>query len=161
MRRLLIRAGTAVLGTVVILTWWTYGPHKHNTVASSAHIPAKVADGGQKLEIEVNTTGPARMFVSFEQLDKPFGQQQLLNSWEDIPAGARSWTIDVPAGMGGDIELLATNPAAGTELSLRVRMNGELVDEQGEKLEGALEPNTAFCVQDHFDDYSKAAHRDQ
>jgi hypothetical protein len=36
-------------------------------------------------------------------------------------------------------------------------MNGKLVDEQTDKLDGPLEPNTAFFVQDHNDDYSKAA----
>ena len=101
------------------------------------------------------------MSVTFEQLDKPSGQQELLNSWEDIPAGARSWTILMPAGIGGYVELEATKPSPGAEISMRVRMNGELVDEQADKLEKALEPNTAFFVQNHFDDYSKAAHRDQ
>lgn len=94
----------------------------------------KVADGGYKLKIEINTTGPAKMFVSFEQLDKPLGHQILLDSWEDVPAGALSWTIDLPAGIGGDIELKATNPAPNTQLSMRTRMNGTFVDEQAEKL---------------------------
>jgi hypothetical protein len=161
MTRLLIRAGVALLGMVIMLAWWTYGPHKHTTVASSSHIPAKVADGGQKLEIEINTSCPARMRVSFDQLGKPAGEQQLLQSWEDVPAGERSWTVDVPGGVGGYIELEATNPGVGAQLSMRIRMNGELVDEQSDKLEKALEPNTAFFVQDHFDDYSKAARRDQ
>jgi hypothetical protein len=59
------------------------------------------------------------------------------------------------------LELEATNPGVGAQLSMRIHMNEELVDEQSDKLEKALEPNTAFFVQDHFDDYSKAARRDQ
>jgi hypothetical protein len=156
MSKLLVRGGLSLLGIAVTLAWWTYGP-KGKQVPSESHIPSKVGSGGQKLEIEAESSSAATMRVSFEQLDKPAGEQQLLDSWEKIPAGAQSWSIDVPSGVGGYIELEADHPNAGDKLTMRVRMNGSLVDEQTDSLEKPLEPNTAFFLQDHFDNYSQAA----
>ena len=156
MSKLLVRGGLSLLGIAVTLAWWTYGP-KGKQVPSESHIPSKVGSGGQKLEIEAESSSAATMRVSFEQLDKPAGEQQLLDSWEKIPAGAQSWSIDVPSGVGGYIELEADHPNAGDKLTMRVRMNGSLVDEQTDSLEKPLEPNTAFFLQNHFDNYSQAA----
>ena len=156
MKRLLVRGAFALLGLAVTLAWWTYGS-KGKTPPSQSTIPAKVGSGGQMLEIEAENSTAATMRVSFEQLDKPLGEQILLQSWEKIPAGTRMWTIDVPPGVGGYIELGADHPNAGDTLTMRVHMNGNLADEQTDKLDQPLEPNTAFALQDHFDDYSKAA----
>ena len=156
MRKLLVRGGLSLLGIALTLTWWTYGP-KGRSVASEDHIPAKVGAGGQALQIEAESSSPATMRVSFEDLSKSVGEQELLQSWEKIPAGTHSWTIDVPLGVGGYIELGADHPNTGDTLSMRVRMNGRLLDEQTDKLNAPLEPNTAFFLQDHFDDYSDPA----
>jgi hypothetical protein len=155
MNKLLVRGGLSMLGIAVTLAWWTYGP-KSKQAPSESHIPSRVAGGGQKLEIEADTSSAATVRASFEQLDKPAGEQLLLESWEKIPAGQRSWSVDVPAGVGGYIELQADHPNAGDKIAMRVRMNGTLLDEQTDTLEKPLEPNTAFFVQDHFDDFSKA-----
>jgi hypothetical protein len=159
MNRLLVRGGISLLGIAATLAWWTYGP-KGKQAPTESHIPSQIAGGGQKLEIEADSSSAATMRVSFEQLDKPSGEQMLLDSWEKIPAGAKSWSIDVPAGVGGYIELEADHPNAGAKLTMRVRMNGSLVDEQSDTLDSPLQPNTAFFVQDHFDDYSRAAEKE-
>ena len=97
------------------------------------------------------------MRVSFESLSKPSGQRPSLQSSEKIPAGTSSWNIDVPPGVGGYIELDADRPNPGDTLTMRIRMNGRLLDEQTDKLNAPLEPKTAFSLQDHFDDYSDPA----
>jgi len=141
-----------------MLAWWSYGPgSKGKPVTTENHIPSKVGTGGQMLEINAESTSAATMRVSFERLDKPPGEQMILDSLEKIPAGTKSWSIDVPSGVGGYIELDADHPNAGDTLTMRVHMNGKLVDEQTDKLDGPLEQGTAFFVQDHYDDYSKAA----
>jgi hypothetical protein len=160
MRKMLVRGGLSLLGVVVTLAWFTYGP-KGKTVASSDHIPAKIGIGGQTLQIEAENSSAATMRVSFEDLSKPTGEQRLMESWEKIPAGTRSWSIDVPPGVGGYIELGADHPTPGDTLTMRVRMNSRLLDEQTEKLDRPLEPNTAFFVQDHFDDYSDPAQQSE
>jgi hypothetical protein len=154
-KRLAVRGGLALLGMGVTLAWWTIHPGKSN-IQSVAHIPAKVLDGGNSLEIEVESSTDATMRVSFSDLQKPAGSQELVESWEQIHAGPQSWRIDVPSGVGGYIELGATKPIPGDKLTMKVKVNGELVDDQSESLDSPLESGTAFFVQDHFDDYSKA-----
>lgn len=145
MRRLLIRGGLPLLGTALTLVWWSYGPGSNGKpVSTENHIPSKVGTGGQMLEIDAESTSTATMRVSFERFDKPPGEQIILDSLERIPAGTKSWSIDVPSGVRGYVELDADHPNAGDTLTMRVHMNGKHVDEQTDKLEQPLEPNTAF-----------------
>jgi len=156
MKRILLRAGLSVLGVAVTLLWWTYrGTGSH--VESMNHLPAKVAEGGNHLEILTDASTPSTVRVTFEDPRKPVGQQILIETWEKIPAGTRSWTIDVPDGIGGYIELNADHPNPGDALAATVKMNGREVARQAEKLESPLEPNTAFFVQFEYDDFSKAS----
>lgn len=154
MKRVLIRVGISVLGTVITLLWWTYHD-KGSSVASSSHIPAKVAGGGNQLEVFAEASTASTMRIDFQDLSQPAGHQMLLQSWEKIPAGSRSWTVDVPSGVGGYIELDADHPNAGDTLTVKVKMNGKDVEHQTDRLDGALEPNTAFFVQFYHEDYSK------
>ena len=124
---------------------------------SGSHLPAKVGRGGQTLQIDAENSCPATVRVSFESLSKSISQQQALQSSENIPAGKSSWNIDVPPGVGGYIQLAADGPNPGDTLTLRIRMNGRLLDEQTDKLNAPLEPKTAFFLRDHFDDYSDPA----
>jgi hypothetical protein len=155
MKTLAIRAGLAVLGVAITLAWWTIHPGDSHT-QSSSHIPDKVWAGGNELEIEVESSVAATMRVSFSQHDKPAGEQQTLETYEKIPAGTRAWTISVPSRVGGYIEIEAEKPAVGDKLAMKVKSNGRLVDQQTEKLEQALQSGTAFFLQVHFEDYSKA-----
>ena len=161
MKKLLVRGGLSLVGMAVMLGWWTWGPKEKQTHAEQSQIPAKILTGGQSLEIDAESSSAATMSVSFEDLNKPGGEQMLVDSHEKIPAGPHTWTIDVPAGVGGYIELEADHPNPGDTLTMRVHMNGSLVDEQSDKLDSPLQPNTAFFVQDHFDDYSKAAEQSE
>jgi len=155
MKRILIRLGLSVLGTVITLLWWTY--HDTGSKAQSMnHIPAKVAEGGNQLVIEVEGSTASTMRIDFEDLSKPSGQQILLNAWEQVPAGLHTWTVDIPGGVGGYIEFEADHPNPGDTLTQRVRVNGKEVDHQTEKLDSPLQPNTAFFVQFQRDDFSHA-----
>jgi hypothetical protein len=121
MNRLLIRVALAVLGCVATLLWWTYHD-KGSAVQSSSHIPAKVAEGGNQLEVSVEASTACTMRIDFNDLRKPSGSQMLLQSWEKIPAGSHSWTIDVPSGIGGYVELEADHPNAGDTLTQRIKL---------------------------------------
>jgi hypothetical protein len=137
------------------LAWWTIHGGQSNT-KSADRIPAKIWSGGSNLEIEVESSSAATMRVSFTDRDMPAGSQPTLETWEKIPAGTRSWSIDVPPGVGGYIEIEADHASVGDKLTMHVKSNGRTVDDQSEKLDSALQPGTAFFLQDHFEDYSKA-----
>ena len=155
MKKLILRLGLSALGIAATLLWWTY----HDTGSSAqsmSHIPAKVGEGGNRLVVETETTTPATLRINFDDLRKPIGQQILLESWEKIPVGPHSWTVDIPSGIGGYIELEADHPNPGDTLTQRIRINGKEVDSQSDRLDSALQPNTAFFVQFHRDDFSSA-----
>ena len=155
MKKLILRLGLSALGIAATLLWWTY----HDTGSSAqsmSHIPAKVGEGGNRLVVETETTTPSTFRITFDDLRKPIGQQILVESWEKIPAGPHSWTVDIPSGIGGYIELEADHPNPGDTLTQRIRINGKEVDSQSDRLDSALQPNTAFFVQFHRDDFSSA-----
>lgn len=155
MQKLLIRLGLAILGLGISIAWWTIRGND-TKIQSMDKIPAKVLAGGNQLEVFAEASTPSTMRISFSDLSKPSGSQQIMQSWEKIPAGTRTWTIDVPSGVGGYIELGADHPNAGDTLTVRLKLNGKDVNQSTERLNGALEPNTAFFVQFYYEDYSKA-----
>jgi hypothetical protein len=155
MKKLILRLGLSALGVAATLLWWTY----HDTGSSAqsmSHIPAKVGEGGNRLVVETESTTPSTFRINFDDLRKPIGEQILVKSSEKIPAGPHSWTVDIPSGIGGYIELEADHPNPGDTLSQRVRINGKEVDSQSVRLDSALQPNTAFFVQFRRDDFSSA-----
>lgn len=155
MKTLLVRIGLAVLGLALTLGWWTIHPGASHT-QSSNHIPSKVWEGGHTLQVEVESTCAATMRIDFTQHDKPAGEQPSLESWEKIAPGGRSWSIAVPPHVGGYVEIEADSPKVGDRLSMRIRVDGKLIDEKMDKLDSPLPSGTVFAVQDHYDDYSNA-----
>src|SRR5215472_11163734 len=124
MKKLLLRLGLSVLGTVATLLWWTYHDKGSSSSAQSmSHIPARVADGGNQLTIEVEGSTPSTLRVDFQDLSKPTGHQILLNAWEKVPPGAHSWLVDIPNDIGGYIEFEADHPNPGDTLTQRVKIN--------------------------------------
>jgi hypothetical protein len=141
-----------VLGLALVLGWWTITGNSISTTPNQDRIPTSVfGGGGGKLEIEAETTSPARMAVSFSD----DGGDQHLETYEDVPAGIYRWIVDVPAEVGGYVELNAVDPKAGDRLSFRVLANGREVFADSDQLEKPLEPGYAFFVQAYFDDYAK------
>jgi hypothetical protein len=155
MKKLILRLGLSVLGVAATLLWWTYRD-KPSSAQTMSHIPAKLGEGGNQVIVETETTTPSTLRFNLEDLHKPAGQQILLDAWEKIPAGPHSWTIDIPSGIGGYIELEADHPNPGDTLTQRVRINGKQVDSQSDRLDSALESNTAFFVQFQRDDFGSA-----
>jgi len=152
MQNLLKRGVLSILGVVVMLAWWSFKGSDANT-ESADKIPVKVWDGGAgTMTIETESTCAAQMRVSFNEEEKENGRS--LETYEDIPAGSHSWTIDVPATTRGYVELGAVDPKPGDKLSWKVSVNGRVMSEQSETLAQPLEKNTAFFLQSYFDDYA-------
>lgn len=154
MNKLLLRTALPLI-VIAALAWFAFG--RKGGSASASHLPEKVGRGGQTLEIDAQNSCPATMRVSFENPSKLAGQEPSIQSSQKILAGESSWSIDVPPGVGGYIELDADRPNPGDTLSMRIRMNGRLLDQQTDKLDSPLQPKAAFFLRDHFDDYSDPA----
>ena len=155
-KNLLVRAGVGVLGIAVMLAWWSFHGGSSNT-ATVEKIPAKVWNGGAgTLTVEVEASCPAKMSINFEEREGEVGSRRNLQTWEQVGPGSHSWTIDVPSRVGGYIELGAVEPKVGDTLTWRIKLNGQVVDEQTEALQEALKPGYAFFLQSYFEDYATA-----
>jgi hypothetical protein len=151
---LLKSLGKTLLGLAVVLAWWTFrGPGDSDTETSSS-IPTVVWDGGAgQLSIHAETSAPAQMRVSFyEESESDDGRS--LETHEDVAPGIHSWTISVPANVGGYVELSATDPQPGATLRWTLQASGKLVDEQSERLDQPLQEGYGFFLQTYFDDYA-------
>jgi hypothetical protein len=113
------------------------------------------AGGGGTLSIEVESSCPARFSVSFNERDK--ADPKMLETWTKVGPGTHSWTIDVPPGVGGYIELGGEHPAVGDRLRFRILVNNQVVNEQADTLHEALQSGYAFFIQAHFNDYASGS----
>ena len=151
MQPILKRLVLAVLGVVVTLAWWSFTGDRSSSIAEVKGIPSKVWEGGGgMLAVEVETTSPARFSISFSD-----EKDRNLEAWTLVDAGTHSWTVNVPPGAGGYIELGAQEPKVGDKLSWKITLNGTTVDEQSESLDEPLKDGWAFALQSGYDDYSK------
>jgi len=144
----------SVLGLVLVLGWWTFTGNSISTQKAQDKIPATVWEGGGgQVVIEAETTTAARMLVAFSR-DRQDDSDNL-ETYEDVPAGTYRWTIDVPRGTGGYLELNAVAPKAGDRIKFRMISGGRTVFEDQDELVKPLEPGYAFFVQAYIDDYAK------
>jgi len=157
MNSLVKRVLLAGAGMVLVLGWWTIeGKFSGHATAASDKIPAKVWEGGgTSLTIETESSDPAVLRVFFESTAKTNGTPvRSLDSFEKIAAGRHTWTVDVPATVGGDLELKAESPKAGSRLSWTVRADNKVLKQESETLDGALRGNEAFFLKLEEDDFS-------
>src|SRR5262245_9889411 len=138
----------SLVGLVLALGWWTIRAEPDDPNHESAsRIPAMVWEGGgASLAIEADTTSAAQMRVSFSQAGEE-GEERSLQTWEDVSPGHYSWTIDVPSGVGGTVELSAVDPKPGDQLRWVLAVNGDTVDEQADLLEKPLQKGYGFFLQ--------------
>ena len=158
MNSLVKRVLMAVGGMVLVLGWWTIqGKFSGSSTAeASDKIPAKVWEGGgTTLTIETDSSDPAVLRALFEATAHTNGKAvRSLDSYEKIPAGRHTWTVDVPATVGGDLELQAENPKAGSRLSWTVRCGDKVLKQETETLDSALKANEAFFLKMDVEDFS-------
>lgn len=153
MTNLFKRAGLAILGLVAVLAYWSF--RGGDSSKSAEGIPSQVWGGGAAtLAIDVETTAPARFSVTFTERGKQDGR--MLETWTKVAAGSHAWTIDVPAQVGGYVELSALDPKVGDHLRFGIRVNDRVVSEQSDTLHEALQSGYAFFIQAHFEDYATA-----
>lgn len=147
------RVGYTIAGVVVVLAYWSLKGSGGGGVKSSEGIPAKVWDGGGgTVRVDAEGSAPGRFSMTFSERGKPDGRA--IESWSKVGAGTHSWTVEVPPGVSGYIELGADAPQVGDRLSMTVRVNGNVVYEDADTLREPLQQGYAFFVQAYLDDYA-------
>lgn len=149
------RVVVTVVGLAITLAWWSLRPGDSKN-ANQDSLPTTVWGGGSELTIEAQSNCDAYVYVSFEGHDEAFADRGLLEARENMAAGTHTWTIDVPTQVGGLVELGVRQPKQGDQLSWRLFVDGQLVDEQSQSLDEPLEEGWGFALQMGFDDYGNA-----
>lgn len=147
-----------ILGVALTLGYWSVkGWIAGDANASVSHIPDKVWDGGGgKVIVEAETTEQARVSLSFETNDSVGDSgHRMLETWERVGAGLHTWSIDVPAGVGGTAEIDADEPKVGSKVRIAVKVDGRTAAEDTQVLNEPLRAGYGFFAQVALDDYAK------
>ena len=153
-RRMLV----AIIGVVLVLGWLTVKDRKKGSDAPPPNdkIPSVVFGGGAAtLTIEATASEPAKVSAVFEtgyQVDD--SKHKLLETWQMVEAGTHTFTIDVPAGVSGRVEVGIDHPSVGATVELICRVNDELIHRDTAQLDQPLQEGTAFFTQIEFDDFA-------
>jgi len=163
MNNLVKRMLVAGLGMLLVLGWWTIQGKRDgaSASASSAKIPAKLWEGGGAMvTVEVESTDPTIFRAYFTASDQSSPRTPVrspvrsMDAFEKIDAGKHSWTIDVPMGVGGSLELQASAPKPGSKLSWTVRAGDKVIAQDAETLSQPLQGNEAFFLHVEVDDFA-------
>ncbi len=158
MKNLFNRAVLAILGLFLTLGYWNFTGGDSNRLQQSS-IPTKVwAGGGGDLAIEVTSSVPGYLSISFNEHGD---DGQSLETREEVSAGTHRWNIDVPHNAGGYIEFGAKDPEPGAQLSWTIKLNGDELESQNETLEQELKKNEAFFIQSYYEDYSQGSYDEE
>jgi len=77
-----------------------------------------------------------------------------LDTYQKVPAGSHSWSVDVPSAVGGDLEFEAEQPKPGSHLKWTVRCGSRILAENSETLNSALQGNEAFFLKFDSEDFA-------
>ena len=158
MEGFLKRVVLGILGVVLTLGFWTVkGWFVGDASATSAHIPDKVWDGGGgTVFVEVESTDPARVSVTFEtNVAIDDADHKFLETWERVEPGVHTYKIEVPANVSGTAEVSAEAPKVGSRVRVAVKVDGSTVAEDSLTLTEPLKPGYGFFAQVHLEDYAK------
>ena len=148
MKKLAMRAAISLVGMAITLGWWSLRGSSGSADDTLEKIPAAVWEGGDNgLTIEVEVSGPARINAAFHGPAPSGDERRHLEAWENIPAGRHSWTIVLPAGTGGVLDLGIPEPKIGSRMAWTVRLNGQTIVQESDTLEKPLQPGYAFGLQ--------------
>lgn len=149
----------AIAGVAICIAVWTIqdrltGGGGGNSADS---IPSEVWGGGAgTVTIEAEASEPAVISASFESnLPVDDESHEYLETWQKIPAGKHSFTIDVPANVSGSIELRVDEPSVGAKIKMAVLVDGRVVSETAEHLDKPLEPGWGFTAGVEVEDYAR------
>ncbi|HEV8525036.1 MAG TPA: hypothetical protein VGQ71_11090 [Terriglobales bacterium] len=148
MKKLATRAAISLLGMAITLGWWSLRGNSGSADHTLEKIPAAVWEGGgSRLTIEAEVSDPARINAAFHGPAPSGDERRYLEAWENISAGRHSWTIALPAGTGGVLDLGIPEPKIGSRISWTVTLNGQTIVQESDALEKPLEAGYAFGLQ--------------
>jgi hypothetical protein len=149
----------AIAGVAICIAIWTVQDKLKGGDGnqSAGSIPTEVWGGGAgTVTIEAEASEPAVISASFEtNLPIDDAKHQYIDTWQKIPAGKHTFTIDVPANVGGSIELRVDQPKLGATIKVAVLVDGRVVSENTDHLDQPLEKGYGFATGIQIEDYAR------
>jgi len=148
----------AIAGVAICIAIWTIQDKLSagGDADSADSIPTQVWGGGAgTVTIQAEVNQPAILTASFENnlaIDDP--NHEYLESWQKIPAGTHTFNIDVPANVGGSVELRVDEPTVGASIKIAVLIDGRVVSESSDHLDAPLEAGYGFAAGMELEDYA-------
>jgi hypothetical protein len=158
MQRLLKKGVMTILGLALVLGGWTIRDKFFGRASaeSYSHIPARVwSGGGGQITIEAEASDPGKISASFETnlpIEDP--NHRFLETWQKIDAGKHTFTVEVPPGVGGMVELDIDQPKVGAKARIAVLVDGRVAAEDTQILDAPLKPGWGFAAQVEMEDYA-------
>ena len=126
--------------------------------ASVEQLPDVVFDGGGgKLSLELEVNQPAVLKASFAQYDDEGESQREIDVVEEIRPGTLTRRVDVSPGTYVYFELGVHDASVGAELNWVVRLDGQEVQRESDRLSEPLESGYAFFLQFEADDVKQVS----
>lgn len=163
MKQLAQRLVVAVLGVAATLAWWTFrgGGSSGKELAS---MPAQVWSGGAGVTIEAELSHAGFVRAVFERR-KPGGKEhehELLTVHHKLPPGAHSFSLAVPDGVSGSVEVEVDPANTPVGASTRVALvAGGKRHEDKQSLSAPLGKGEALFAQIELDDWAKGVLEDE
>ncbi len=156
MDTLLKKVARAAIGVAICIGIWTIqGRLSGGGGGASDNIPRQVWGGGGGLvTIEAEANQPAVLSASFEST-VPYDDREFMETWQKIPAGKHTFTIDVPANVSGSVELRIDDPDVGATIKLSMAQDGTVLGESSKQLDQPLEPGWGFAAGVEVEDYAR------
>jgi hypothetical protein len=156
METLVKKVAGAVVGVAICIGIWTIQDRLSGGASNASdNIPRQVWGGGGGLVIiEAEANQPAVLAASFEST-VPYDDREFLETWQKIPAGKHTFSIDVPANVSGSVELRIDDPGVGATIKLSMVQDGTVLSESSKQLDKPLQPGWGFAAGVEVEDYAR------
>lgn len=147
-----------IVGLALMLGYWTVRDKLSGADegVGQGKIPAKIWEGGRTVRVRSNASDPGTVSVTFEtNLPPDDPKHRFVETWEKVPAGPHTVTIDVPPGVSSTVERSSEGAKPGSTVEVSVEVQGAVAARDADTLSQPLEEGYGFFAQLHFEDLAQ------
>lgn len=149
---------SSALGLVLFIGWINLkGGDDEVHVEHLTELPAAVFDGGGGVVgIELELNEPAELHATFERWNES-DESETVSVVRVLEPGDHSFEVDLSEDAYAFFQVGMDEPPVGAEMSWRVTLDGELLNEETQRLDEPLDPRYAFALIQEIEDVVELA----